>query len=864
MSEQLPGILTPVDEPGDAELISAVRAGDLGAYGLLFERHVEAARRLARQLVAAGDVDDLVSEAFTKVLAVLQRGGGPDLAFRAYLLTSVRRLHVDKIRGGARLQTTDDLTPYDPGVPFEDTAVAGFENATAAKAFASLPERWQQVLWHTEVEGQKPAEIAPLLGISANSVSALAYRAREGLRQAFVTMHAQDVVDDQCATVRANLGAYLRGGLSRRDAAKLEAHLQDCRPCTAIYLELAEVNADLGAVLAPILLGSAGAGYLAAAHVGALSAAKGGVVLLLDRGRDWLVQNPAGRAVGGVAAAAAVTAAVVTGVHLTTTHGRPTASITSQHSPAPRTPGSISSPPAGGGTGPGVGAGRLTVPDIAASGTGIAGVFGATAPGTSVAGSGPGTSATGTSATGTSATGSGSAAGSGSTPGGDPTSADGAPRIVHPLEPVVLAPGASSVTIDVTRGAVDPDGDPLHATAAHMAGAHPHGTVTVGGPPGRAAERSAAVTRDLASAGAATVTYEPQLSWRGTETIVYVLADGRGGTVTGTVEVTTPNRPPVARADTAKVHPAPSGKPVTIAVLANDTDANHDALTVTAVTAVSGPGGPATVTADGRQVSYHPPGMATTADVASFHYTVSDGHGGTATARVTVTFGNSPPTAGNDRAITPATGDRSVTVAVLANDGDPDGDPLRLAPTLAAGPAHGTVTRKGDSFLYTPDRSFPDGTADGTDSFRYTVTDGFGGTATATVTVTVVAPSSDLSLTAAVRDNQGEGVVRFAFTAGGIPPARHARFTAVITDFGEWNRLARVDGGPSCARTLAGTTMTLECAVNDNGPFLEADFHPKAAFTIDARLVPVDFVGSPGVLHRSDDTMAGVPSATRG
>ena len=46
------------------------------------------------------------------------------------------------------------------------------------------------VLWHTEVEQQKPADIAPLLGMSANSVSALAYRAREGLRQAFLSQHA--------------------------------------------------------------------------------------------------------------------------------------------------------------------------------------------------------------------------------------------------------------------------------------------------------------------------------------------------------------------------------------------------------------------------------------------------------------------------------------------------------------------------------------------------------------------------------------------------------------------------------------------------------------------------------------------------
>ena len=112
-----------IDGPGDAELISAVRGGDVDAYGDLFERHVDAARRLARQLAGPADADDLVSDAFTKVLTVLQRGGGPDLAFRAYLLTAVRRLHIDKVRSTQRATPTDDLTPFDPGVPFTDTAM---------------------------------------------------------------------------------------------------------------------------------------------------------------------------------------------------------------------------------------------------------------------------------------------------------------------------------------------------------------------------------------------------------------------------------------------------------------------------------------------------------------------------------------------------------------------------------------------------------------------------------------------------------------------------------------------------------------------------------------------------------------------
>ena len=130
-----------LDDRDDATLIAAVRGGDTDAYGVLFERHVDAARRLARSLARDGDADDLVSEAFAKVLPVLVRGDGPEVAFRPYLLTAVRRLDVDRHRALARSRPTDDESVLDAGEPFSDTAVAGFESAAAARAFASLPER---------------------------------------------------------------------------------------------------------------------------------------------------------------------------------------------------------------------------------------------------------------------------------------------------------------------------------------------------------------------------------------------------------------------------------------------------------------------------------------------------------------------------------------------------------------------------------------------------------------------------------------------------------------------------------------------------------------------------------------------------
>src|SRR2546430_15106951 len=79
------------EEPDDAALLAATRAGDTEAFGRLYRRHVDAARRLAGSLAAdRGAAQDLVSEAFAKVLAALQRGGGPDAALRAYLHTALR------------------------------------------------------------------------------------------------------------------------------------------------------------------------------------------------------------------------------------------------------------------------------------------------------------------------------------------------------------------------------------------------------------------------------------------------------------------------------------------------------------------------------------------------------------------------------------------------------------------------------------------------------------------------------------------------------------------------------------------------------------------------------------------------------
>jgi hypothetical protein len=167
---------------------------------------------------------------------------------------------------------------------------------------------------------------------------------------------------------------------------------------------------------------------------------------------------------------------------------------------------------------------------------------------------------------------------------------------------------------------------------------------------------------------------------------------------------------------------------VTIAVLANDGDPDGD-LDPASLTIATAPGmGTASVVAG--SVRYRPDLDVSGED--RFSYRVCDLGGRCASATVTVTIRpiDDPPVARPDTA---ASDGGPVTVDVLANDFDPDGDPLAL--DAVGTPAAGTATIDGTSILYTPEPGF-----EGTDTFAYGVCDPLGACANATVTVMVTAP----------------------------------------------------------------------------------------------------------------------------
>lgn len=245
-------------EDSDAELVQLVRAGDKTAFEALFARHHSIARTVAAaQLDNFADVDDVVADAFTSVYQALTAGKGPETFFRAYLLTAVRRIAHRMNRAATRTRPTSESYMLDSVEAHDDPAVAKFESTAVAQAFRSLPERWQEVLWYVDIEGLKPAAASPLLGLTPNGVSSLALRARERLRQAYLQNHISSSAGEDCEEYSTQLGAYSRDGLSRRSQGRVQEHLEGCPKCTALLLDLNDVQSAMRAVIFPLVAGVA-------------------------------------------------------------------------------------------------------------------------------------------------------------------------------------------------------------------------------------------------------------------------------------------------------------------------------------------------------------------------------------------------------------------------------------------------------------------------------------------------------------------------------------------------------------------------------------------------------------------------------
>jgi hypothetical protein len=275
----------------------------------------------------------------------------------------------------------------------------------------------------------------------------------------------------------------------------------------------------------------------------------------------------------------------------------------------------------------------------------------------------------------------------------------------------------TAVTVNVLVNDSDPDNDPLTVTGASVPA---HGTAVV-------------------NAGSS-VTYTPTTGYSGPDSFTYSISDGNGGTASATVSITV-NDPPVASAQSVSLN-----QDTTSTVTLTGSDPNNDPLRFKVMTLPtsgklydgSGTGGhlivagdlPYALTGAGNAATYQPNANYFGPD--SFQFKANDGQldsAAAATVSITVNHVNHAPVAVNDSAATSQS--TPVTVNVLANDSDPDNEPLTV--TGASVPAHGTAAVNPDKTItYTPTGSYF-----GPDSFTYSISDGNGGTASATVSITV-------------------------------------------------------------------------------------------------------------------------------
>jgi gliding motility-associated-like protein len=243
------------------------------------------------------------------------------------------------------------------------------------------------------------------------------------------------------------------------------------------------------------------------------------------------------------------------------------------------------------------------------------------------------------------------------------------------------------------------------------------------------------------NAATSAVVYSPNLNYNGNDSFTYQVKDAAGAlsnTATVAIVIQPVNDVPIANADFATT---PEETPVSIPVLANDSDVDNSLDPASLLVITSPLNGQAVVQPATGMIEYVPQENFTGVD--SFTYTVSDAQGAISLpvlVTITVAPVNDVPVAVNDEASTNE--NTPVDIDIISNDIDVDNDVTPGSIVITTNPVHGTVVLNPvtGSVTYTPDPDFT-----GNDSFTYTLQDPSGSTSPpATVTVNII-PAPNLA-----------------------------------------------------------------------------------------------------------------------
>lgn len=244
MQDEALTLTQPSRNISDSDLLHAARSGDTDAFQALWQRHSPPAVNYIRRL-AGSDAEDVISEAFAEIWDQIQRGSGPTQNFTGYLYTTARNIAAKTYREHQRNLTNLEVEGTPVSSPIEQV-VEDESSVDIIRAFKSLPDRWQQVLWLTEVEEVGRGQIAAQLGLKPNAVSALSKRAVEGLRLNWLRQQLPSSTSVTHGAVVDLLPRYARGKLSKREQADLSKHLEACSECNALYVSVVEQDSRLG------------------------------------------------------------------------------------------------------------------------------------------------------------------------------------------------------------------------------------------------------------------------------------------------------------------------------------------------------------------------------------------------------------------------------------------------------------------------------------------------------------------------------------------------------------------------------------------------------------------------------------------
>lgn len=316
------------EDRSDADLLDAMRSGDPHAYEELWHRHFDSGLRYARRLFPSR-AEDLVSESFLSIYQqVGVAGTGPESVFRPYLKAVIRNTAAHWRRDAARLVDTEDLEPVDhrDGLSRVERQA---ESAEILATFGELPDRWQRVLWLSEVEEAGRSAIARELGIRPNAVSALQRRARTGMKLRWLDRQVPRALRHDPAHVARLLPRHLSDPADAALATAVAAHVVGCLDCDDLLRGMrGSVTRVQGGALSVVLLGALGAGLPVAASLSTTTAAAA-------------VVTTAGSGLAAWAIGAGVATATVGGLVLTSLFTvsappeQPTALVTPVPVPAP-------------------------------------------------------------------------------------------------------------------------------------------------------------------------------------------------------------------------------------------------------------------------------------------------------------------------------------------------------------------------------------------------------------------------------------------------------------------------------------------------------------------------------------------------